>query len=277
MLKKLRDIRWNLVVYLVLFITAVAALVVLLGVVNKKDSQQQCVDVKIFIEGKESFIDQADISKMIQQYHGNLVGKELNLIPLQKIEKNLEKLPYVSNVNVYADMDGVVQVKIAQREVMMRVINQLGREYYVDKQGLKIPTTLKYVPRVLVASGQIKEGYTSSLDTIESKVLRDLCKVVDFVNQDELWSNQVVQLYVNGDNDIEIIPRIGDQLLVIGNADSLENKFHLLTMFYKEIVPKVGANAYEKVNVKYAGQIICQKRGDWVFEGDKKENISNTL
>jgi len=67
--------------------------------------------------------------------------------------------------------------------------------------------------------------------------------------------------------DIELVPRVGDQQLIIGNADSLAQKFELLNVFYQEIMPRVGSQAYDKVNVKYAGQIICEKRGNWSFEG----------
>ncbi|UIR56478.1 FtsQ-type POTRA domain-containing protein [Sphingobacterium sp. SRCM116780] len=280
MLKYLHNIKWNRVLYLSLFFLGVIAVVIVMSLVNRKDDQQVCREVNIFIEGKEAFIDQDDISKLIRKNYGDIVGKSLIGIPLQKIEETLRKLPYVSKATVHLDMDGALAINIEQREVVMRVINKNGREYYIDLHGLKVPTTLKYVPHVMIATGNIEEGYKNPLDSVKSSLVKDLFRVTQFIEKDELWSNQVVQVFVNNDNDIELVPRVGNQQLIIGTADSLDQKFSLLQTFYKEIMPKVGVDTYNKVNVKYAGQIICEKRGVWTFDdlyNPEKKIKNNTL
>ncbi|WP_293886349.1 MULTISPECIES: cell division protein FtsQ/DivIB [unclassified Sphingobacterium] len=275
MLKRLRDIQWNRVLYFTLFFIGVIVVVVIMNIVGKRDEQQLCKDIKIVIEGTEAFIDQADISKLIEQNYGSFVGKKVNGIPFHKVEKTLRKLPYVSNASIHADMDGTIRINISQREAVMRVINKNGKEFYVDPNGLKIPTTLKYIPHIMVATGNITEGYNEALDTISTPLVKDLVKVVEFIKSDELWTNQVVQIYVNGDKDIELVPRIGTQQLIVGSADSLAQKFELLKTFYTQIMPKVGINAYGVVNVKYSGQIICEKRGNWSFSDDQTKKIAN--
>ena len=280
MLKYLHNIRWNRVLYLSLFFLGVIAVIIVMSLVNRKDEQQVCREVNIFIEGKEAFIDQDDISALISKSYGHIVGKRLLDIPLEKIEKTLKKLPYVSKASVHLDMDGIMAINIAQREVVMRVINKNGREYYIDLNGLKVPTTLKYVPHVMIATGNIEEGYKNPLDSVNTSLVKDLFRVTQFIEKDELWNNQVVQVFVNNDRDIELVPRVGNQQLIIGTADSLEQKFSLLRTFYKEIIPKVGVDAYNKVNVKYAGQIICEKRGVWTFDDlhhPEKKIKNNTL
>jgi cell division protein FtsQ len=238
----------------------------LMSLVNKKDQVQVCTDLKVMVEGKETFIDQNDISSMIKEKFGKVVGKELNALPLQKIETELMKSPYVSSADVHMDMDGTMQVAVQQREVVVRIINQVGQEYYVDSKGNKIPVTLKYVPHVMVANGNIREGYKKSLEPVTSDLVKDLVKIVEDTKSDELWSNQIVQLYVNDDKDIEIVPRVGNQQLIIGNADSLSYKLDRLKKFYTHILPKVGSDAYSKVNVKYSGQIVCERKGDWFID-----------
>jgi cell division protein FtsQ len=39
----------------------------------------------------------------------------------------------------------------------------------------------------------------------------------------------------------------------------LERKFEKLLLFYRKIVPKTGINAYKTVNLKFAGQIVCER------------------
>jgi len=266
MLARLRNIRWGTVFYAVLGLAALVGLGMLMGVIGKKDGTQVCTDLKVMIEGKETFIDQNDISKLIDKSYGAVKGKELNTIPIHSIEQSLEKLPYVSAAEIHMDMDGVLQVRVSQREVIMRVINKAGKDFYVDPNGLKIPVTLKYVPRVMVATGNIAEGYKEPLEPISSTTLKDLLEVVKYVSKDELWGNQIVQLFVNADKDIELIPRVGTQDLVVGDADSLDSKFGRLKLFYNEILPKVGTEAYNKVNVKYANQIVCERKGTWTID-----------
>ena len=272
----MKDIRWTLVTYSLLGIAAVVGLVVLMSLISRKDNEQLCNKLLVNIEGKETFIDQHDISNMINDQFGAVVGRKLSEIKFQDIEKAIEKLPYVSNAEVSSDMDGIVNISVQQREVVLRVVNVNGREYYVDSEGNKVPVTLKYVPHVLVANGNIREGYGKSLEPVESKMVKDLVKVVNHVKGDDLWENQIVQIYVNEQNDIELIPRVGKEVLVIGSADSLDYKLDRIENYYKNILPKVGADAYARVNVKYGGQIICERRGNWFLDSlQMKINMKN--
>ncbi|MCC2599332.1 cell division protein FtsQ/DivIB [Sphingobacterium sp. FBM7-1] len=266
MLKFVRNIPWRQLGYLCIGLIAMIGLGMLMSLVKKKDNAQVCASMKVVVEGKETFIDQHDISELVRTEFGEVVGKPLKDIPADKIEKALLALPYVSNAEIYADMDGILQVVVQQREVILRIVNKAGKEYYIDTQGAKVPVTLKYVPHVLVASGNIQESYEKPLDTIQTELVKDLVAIVERVKDDPLWSNQIVQLYVDGRQDIEIVPRVGTQPLVIGDADKLDEKFARLEIFYKNILPKVGTDAYEKVNVKYDGQIICERRNGWMLD-----------
>ena len=266
MLKVVRNISWKQVGYAFLGLMALAAIGMLMSLVKKKDATQVCSSLKVVVEGKETFIDQNDISDLVRTRFGTVIGKPLNEIPIDKIERALMELPYVSSAEIYNDMDGVLQVVVQQREVVLRIVNRAGKEYYIDTKGAKVPVTLKYVPHVLVANGNISEGYEKPLDTIQTQLVRDLVAIVEHVKEDPLWSNQIVQLYVDNGQDIEIIPRVGTQPLIIGDANNIAQKLDRLEIFYKDILPKVGTDAYEKVNVKYDGQIICERRPGWVLD-----------
>ena len=55
-----------------------------------------------------------------------------------------------------------------------------------------------------------------------------------------------------------MFPQVGGQLIEFGKPENLESKFKKLMIFYKEILPKHGWNAYERVNLEYEGQIIAE-------------------
>ncbi|NQD71063.1 cell division protein FtsQ [Sphingobacterium shayense] len=266
MLKFVRNIPWRIIGYICMSVVGLFGIGMLMSLVKTKDSVQVCTSMKVMVEGKETFIDQHDISDLVNGEFGRVVGKELATLPLEKIEKALMTLPYVASAEIHSDMDGVLQIAVKQREVIIRIMNNMGQEYYIDTQGAKVPVTLKYVPHVLVANGNINEGYKVALDTVETQLVKDLVSIVNFVKNDPLWSNQIVQLYVNEHKDIEITPRVGTQQLLLGNADNLPDKLDRLSIFYKKILPRVGSDAYSTVNVKFDDQIICEREDGWVLD-----------
>lgn len=250
---------WRSIGYSALSIAALVGLVALMGFIEVKSSEQACSQMRIIVLGNESFVESKDIAAIITENYGQLEGRTLSSIPIHQIESDLKQIPFVFEASVTIDMDGVLTARIAQREAVVRVINQAGLDFYIDRQGYKMPVSLKYMPKVPVVNGNISEPYNGALDSMGSQLVKDVFKTAQFISADSVWSNQVVQLYVNDAKDIELVPRVGNQQIILGNADSLEKKFEKLMLFYKRIVPKTGINAYKTVNLKYAGQLVCER------------------
>lgn len=275
MLKQLSyRFNWRILLYSVLSLAVLAGLILLMGFIHTKSSDQACSAVKIVILGEESFIEQKDVAAMLVEKYGELEGRTLVGIPIHEMEKDLRQVPFVLSATVTIDMDGLLMVRIKQREAVVRVINDKGLDFYIDRQGQKMPVSLKYVPRVPVANGHISELYNGALDSIGSQIVKDIYKTAQFISEDSLWNSQVVQLYVNEHQDIELVPRVGNQQIILGNADSLERKFERLLLFYKKIVPKTGIDAYRSVNLKFAGQIVCERNEH--FKPEQVMSIQDT-
>lgn len=62
-------------IFITLFLGVIAVIIVM-SLVNRKDEQQVCREVNIFIEGKEAFIDQGDISALISKIMEILSGSD---------------------------------------------------------------------------------------------------------------------------------------------------------------------------------------------------------
>ena len=250
---------WRNLLYGAVGVVLLAGLVMLMGFIGTKSSEQACTAMQVILLGNESFIEQKDVSALLVEKFGELEGRTLESIPIHQIEQDLRQIPYVFSAIVTIDMDGLLVVRVKQREAVVRIINNDGLDFYIDEQGHKMPVSLKYVPRVPVVNGFISEPYDGTLDSTKSQLVADVFKTAQFISSDSLWSSQVVQLYVNESQDIELVPRVGDQRIILGNADSLERKCEKLLLFYRKIVPKTGIRAYKSVNLKYAGQIVCER------------------
>jgi len=279
---RLRSYRfnWRNLLYAGVGALVLAGSVLLMGFINTKSSEQACSDVQVIVLGNESFIEQKDIMALLVEKYGELVGRTLESIPIHDMEADLRQIPFVFSAIVTIDMDGLLTVRVKQREAVVRVINEKGLDFYIDIEGHKMPVSLKYVPHVPVVNGHISEPYNGALDSIESQLVKDVFRTAQFINGDSVWSNQVVQLYVNEQQDIELVPRVGNQQIILGNADSLERKFEKLKMFYTKIVPKTGMGAYKSVNLKFAGQVVCErsdgfKPEDIIIQDSIQQNRSN--
>ena len=255
----LKRINWKAVFKYFAWIICLSGLVVLMSFVDAKKKTVVCTNVKILIPGADNFIEREEIDAILKQSQGSLIGRNLGEINLQRIEKSIKANPYIAYATVYADMNGVIQIEVRQRQPILRMINAGGQDYYVDSNGLKMPVSPNFTANVLVANGNIMEHFSGKVDTLITKLAVDLYKVALYVKQDTLWDAQIEQLYVNDKKDIELVPRVGNQRIILGSADSLETKMRNLLAFYKKAMPKVGWNTYKTINVKYTNQIVCER------------------
>lgn len=235
---------------------SLGGLVVLMGFIEIKKSEVLCKDVKVFIPGNQYFIDRDEVDHILRIQSHALIGRRMENINIHALENRLKANPFIEFAKVYADMDGVINVEISQRQPILRIMNRFDQDFYVDQHGLKIPLSSNFTARVLVANGYIDELFANRVDTLHTALAMELFKTADYIRKDSLWDAQIAQIYVNKDHEIELIPRVGNNRILLGDADLLDTKFHNLLVFYKKALPQVGWDAYKEINIKYANQVI---------------------
>ena len=238
------------------WVTSLGGLVVLMSFIEIKKSEVVCKDVKVYIPGNQYFIDREEVDNILQVNTHVLIGRRMEDINIHALENRLKANPFIEFAKVYADMDGVINVEISQRQPILRLMNRFDQDFYVDQHGLKIPLSANFTARVLVANGYIDELFANHVDTLSTALGMELFKTADYIRKDSLWDAQIAQIYVNKDHEIELIPRVGNNRILLGDADSLDTKFRNLLAFYKKALPQVGWDAYKEINIKYANQVI---------------------
>ncbi|WP_052496400.1 cell division protein FtsQ [Pedobacter lusitanus] len=255
----LKRIDWKFVFKCFAWIVCLGGIVTLMSFVSIKKNTVTCTNIKILIPGADNFIEREEIDAILKQNEGQLIGRKLEGINLHAIEEKIKSNPYIAMSTVYADMDGVIHIEISQRQPLLRIISASGQDFYIDKNGLKMPVSVNFTANVVVANGHILEHFSGKVDTLITKMASDLYKTALFLKKDTLWDSQIEQIFVNDRDDIELIPRVGNQRIILGNADSLQTKMTNLLTFYKEAMPKVGWDTYKTINIKYTNQIVCEK------------------
>lgn len=262
----------------------VIGLFVSLGFVEKKQDGLVCKNLIININEDDEifFVQKGDIRYMLKNRGDAIINQPVQTINIPEIEKVINTHPSVSSAEVYMDVNGSLNIDIKQRKPLIRVINENNESYYIDTAGKLMLLSENYSAKVLVANGTINEPYakryTYSMEDIlkspnmrDTSVLDDLFALASYINKDKFWKAQVQQLYVNREKEFEIIPRVGDHVILLGDASDMDEKFKKLMTFYKEGMNKTGWwNNYSAVNLKYKNQIVCTKK-----EGIDKKNNNN--
>ncbi|HEX3008346.1 MAG TPA: hypothetical protein VHO90_12115 [Bacteroidales bacterium] len=255
---------------ILIFIAIVVYLSITLSFVATKQSELVCnaVEVRIVDSAKNGFIVPRDIQDLLYNRKIKLIGKNFSNINLKALEAELNTFPPVENAEIFKTAAGKVVIEIEQRNPLLRVFDAYDQSYYIDDNGFLMRSSGKYTSHVPVANGYIGTvtGFKKSLNVMtlqrngKRSILAELYQLAKYIDEHEFWKAQIQQIYVNGNYDFELIPRVGSHVIVFGDISNCEEKFNNLESLYINGLNAVGWNKYETINLKYKGQVICTKR-----------------
>jgi cell division protein FtsQ len=255
---------------MILWTGMISYLFIALGFTADKRAEVLCSKIRVVITDSTSaqFFDRRDVEKVLRLGHQKIRGIPIEEINTNKVEELFSKNPYIKKIEVYTTLDGIMNVRVRQRTPVVRVIASNGAGYYLDEDGYIMPSSRKFSPYLLVANGSFFVGdqfrRVACLDSIPDKKFYrpwfELLELADFINDDSFWSAQIVQLYLNSNQDFEIIPRVGAHQIILGKAEGYETKFSNLEILYDEGLKKEGWNNYQKIDLRFKNQVICTKR-----------------
>ncbi len=211
------------------------------------------------LEGNVFLIDSADVVAIINKSWGEkLDGLPAGTIDPDRIERFLEEDAFVKNAEVALTANSKVKVIITQRRPVLRIIDNEGQQYYLDESGNRVPLSKHFTARTLVATGNIPH-FTSDFQFRKKHLLKDLFELTRVILDDPLWSAMFEQVYVNRRNEFVLVPKVGDQLVILGSVDKLEDKLRRLRLFYKEGLSREGWQKYSTIDLRFKGQVVCER------------------
>lgn len=156
----------------------------------------------------------------------------------------------VKNAEVFVNNQNIVKINIYERTPILRIIPDNGESYYIDDEGLRMPLSNRFKAYLPIASGSIKESFA----------LNELYTIAQFLRKDIFWNAQIEQIVVQPNEELILIPRVGDQQIILGKTDGFREKLDKLMAFYQKGQNETGWNKYSVINLKYDKQVVCTKR-----------------
>lgn len=248
-----------LAVYLVLAITAFN---------NPDQLVKKCtkVDISIADESTYGFLDAKEIKTILEKNGLYPLEKDINAVSPRRIEEMLCRTPFVNTAQCWKTNDGHVLISVTQRSPLVRIKNFRNDDYYLDENGGIMPNS-KYTSDLIIVTGYVTRPFAQQY----------VSALANVIMKNDLWRNQIVQINVQRDLGIELVPRVGDHIVFLGYlpklqvrserieaiTDYVSTKLNRLEKFYVHGLDSVGWNKYERIDLQYSNQIICKKRPEY--------------
>ncbi len=133
---------------------------------------------------------------------------------------------------------------------MFRVISSKNENYYVDIEKTILPISSDFAAHVPIVTGHVNKSFATD----------ELFNFIVFLQQDKFWKDQVQQINVVGKNEIELIPSLGNHIIILGTLENYQQKMNKLMKLYQDGLNVFGWNQYSTINLAYKNQIICTKK-----------------
>jgi cell division protein FtsQ len=231
------------------------SLVIVLGYLMKfalqRHNDKRIDKVNIHIENSDyvHFITNEMIYDIVNQSSKN--GKKvikIKDIDISKTENNLNTIPFISNSNVYIDLNGCININIGQKIPVVR-IKTPDEEFYLDQFGTKFPLSKNFSLPCLIVSGDVKvEEY------------KELVKLSQLITKDDILKNHIISIDKDKKNSYNLLLNVAGEYIEYGELKNNHQKLTNLKEFYKQYLDYVGFGVYKKISLKYDNQIVATKR-----------------
>jgi cell division protein FtsQ len=239
---------------------AIAVVLLTIAFTERRQAHVSIKDISIEMENinENHFLEENDIQDLMQLSKENLKGASMDRVNLKSIETKIKSDPFIKDAELYSDLKGNVVARVELRRPIARIVRNDGPDGYIAEDGTLMPTSDRFTPRVVLISG----GYAHKLlqldNVAEIPEGKNLIDLINYIREDDFWSAQIAQLDIDRKMNVTIYPQVGDEKIEFGKPDNQELKFKKLMIYYKEILPRVGWNKYNRVNLQYEGQIVAE-------------------
>lgn len=210
--------------------------------------------LKVVFNQPYQFVTENEIEKIVYENFKGLNGALIDTVNTESIERIIEQHPWIKNAEVFKGysnpdslfMNGGMKIFIEQEKPILRVVN--GAEgYFVNNQGKHLPFSSSDTKKVPVLTGHINDRFLKE----------ELIPFINIAMIDPFWNALFQQIHVTENEELIIVPRVGDHRIEFGKVENIDKKFRNLKAVYKEGFKEEGWNKYKTLTLKYENQVIC--------------------
>lgn len=207
------------------------------------------------VPGDGRYVDTARVAALLAPSATPLAGRPLRDLDLHRMEKALERDPWIRDADLYLDRAHVLQVRIEEERPVARIFTRTGHSFYIDSHLNRIPLNPRHTPRLPVFTGMpVTIRGDAATDTLH---LRSVWAMVRYLQTDPLSLALVEQVDFEAPTGFILYPKVGDLRIVFGEPTEIAGKFRRLRIFYDQILARDGWSRYGEVDLRFRGQVVA--------------------
>lgn len=260
-MQKKRKISVRKVLRALVTVVASAGCLVAVLASSGKQAQMPVKDIDLHITNDQyKFVDRQAFWNEVIAVRDIETGKtKITQVDVRSMEADALKNPWINKSEAYIDNMGALHLTVTQRVPAARVFFENGQSFYIDDSLRLLPLSEYYTMYTTIVT-----GVPYFADDSLNKVLRSkIVNLVRFIDRDTFWNAQIAQVIVNPDMTFELIPVLGTHKIQFGDATDIEKKFAKLFAFYKKVMNRIGWSTYEKLDLRFEGQIVASPAVPW--------------
>lgn len=235
----------------------VAVLVFIVASLNFTSMERKHIvfsEMQIIFHEPYQFVTVQEIEKIVNKNFKGLNGAMVDTVSTEIIEEKIEENPWVKKAEVFKGyaapdsngMMGGMKIYIEQEVPVLRIVHGADG-FYVNANGKHLPYSPSYTTNVTVYTGYIND----------EEIKNNLLPFEQIINCDLFLKALIQQIDVNKNNELVLVPRVGDHIIEFGKLDNIEKKFRNLKAVYKNGFDADAWKKYKTVKLKYNNQVVC--------------------
>ncbi|MGM9746546.1 MAG: cell division protein FtsQ/DivIB [Paludibacteraceae bacterium] len=244
----MRILRNILILLCVLFLSAYMLVSFVKVTPTAGDPICRQIEAHVLDSAEFGFVSNKDVLAHLGRMHQKYIGVQFKNIDFQSLENEIAKNPFIEFVSCYYSLSGTLHIDIKQRRPAFRVMTPYGN-FYIDQNRRRMPISTRFSVYVPVVTGFVDDEFLCGA----------LFDFIDDMQHDDFWANQITQIRVLPNLEVELVPRVGNHVIVLGQVDDAEAKLDKMLTFYRKGLPYVGWNRYRTIDLRYKNQVVCTK------------------
>ncbi len=254
----------------VLLLLVIVVVVVVANVLHRQSAINSVVVVVDYM-ANDTLVTSEQLSSSVMEKYRDITNQAVGSADLEGIRQVVKSNQFVDEADVSVTVSSDLMIKVTQRTPLVRVYSKKS-QFYLDTKGRYMPISQINNQRVIVANGYIKKDFSGNIASLDIEALvaanpkaenYDITKIfrlAKYINNDKNAKVLFDQIYLNSNGDMEIVPKLGNHTVVLGDINNLDEKFENLFALYQKGFSKTGWEKYSSVNLKFKDQIICTKK-----------------
>lgn len=219
------------------------------------------VSVEMHYNGENLTVSDNEVKEIIQNAGIETIGLPIKEIVTQEINAVLAQHPYVKSVNRVYFAGTVLKIELTLKDLLLHVYASNGSQYFVDTDGGLLPFSTNVIEKLILLNGNVRQSFDESANLLkDTTILNDVFELAHLIRNNDFYSAQFKQIYINNNQEIELIPTVGNHVVLFGNGENSIDKLNNIYQTYKKGLVYMGMDRYCLLDLRYKNKVIAKKR-----------------